>query len=51
MTAIVTEITSDVCEDCDQITFLCDCCDGCLYAKSLHCNTCGECSCNDDCNN
>lgn len=39
------EITGETCEYCGNGEFLCNCCAGCVFAYSDHCQTCDSCAC------
>lgn len=36
---------NEVCEHCGSIALLCDCCVGCIFAFSGHCENCDSCEC------
>jgi len=38
-------IIGTVCEHCGQGPFLCDCCEGCTFPFSEHCENCTSCAC------
>lgn len=39
------KITGEVCDYCGNGSFLCDCCEGCTFPYSEHCQICDSCEC------
>jgi hypothetical protein len=38
-------ISGSTCEYCGSIPELCDCCEGCIFPLSGHCENCDSCEC------